>query len=122
MFAPASPVMPHVKSGKLRALGVTGAGSSALTPGLPAIAAAGLPGYESTQTYGIFAPDKTPAGIVNRLNQETVRVLHQAVVKEKLLSLGVEAVGSSPEQFAATIKSDITRIGRLINERSIKID
>jgi tripartite-type tricarboxylate transporter receptor subunit TctC len=122
MFAPASPVMPHVKSGKLRALGVTSAEPSALTPGLPTIAAAGLPGYESTQMYGMFAPAKTRAAVIERLNQEAVRVLNQAAVKEKLFNLGVEAVGSSAEQFGAAVRSDISKLGKLIKDAGIKAE
>ena len=69
---------PHIKSGRLRALAVTSAQPSALAPGLPTVAASGLPGYESVSMMGMFAPAKTPATIINRLNQEIVRVLNRA--------------------------------------------
>jgi tripartite-type tricarboxylate transporter receptor subunit TctC len=118
----ASMVMPHVKSGRLRALAVTSAQSSALAPGLPTVAASGLPGFEATGMTGIWAPAKTPRPIINRLNQEIVRVLNLPDVKEKFFNAGVEVVGNSPEQFAATIKSDTARWVKLIKEVGIKAD
>ena len=104
MIIDAGLVMPHVKSGRLRALAVTSAEPSALVPGLPTVAASGLPGYEAVGLTGIWAPAKTPAAIINRLNQEIVRVLSQPDVKEKFLNAGAEPVGNTPEQFSAYIK------------------
>ena len=115
-------VAPHVKSGKLRALAVTSAEPSALVPGLPTVAASGLPGYEAVGMTGILAPAKTPAAIINRLNQEIVRVLNMPEVKEQFFNAGVEVVGSSPEQFAATIKSEIAKLGKVIKDAGIKVD
>ena len=122
MFPPVGPVDAHIKSGRLRALAVTSAQPSALVPGLPTLAASGLPGYEVVALNGIFAPGKTPAAIVNRLNQEMVRVLTRADVKEKFLSTGQEIVGSSPEEFAAAIKSDMARMGKVIRDAGIRDD
>ena len=122
MFPNAASVAPHVKSGRLKALAVTGAHPSALYPDLPTVAAAGLPGFESVVMLGMFAPPKTPATLINRLNQETVRVLARTDVKEKLVNVGVEAVGSSPEQFAATIRSEMARLGKVINDAGIRAD
>ena len=119
-FNSASSVTPHVKSGRLRALAVTSAQPSALAPGLPTVAASGLPGYESLTLTGIYVPAKTPTAIMNRLNQEIVRVLNAADVREKLLRRGVEVVGNSPEQFAAAIKSDMTTVGKLIKDAGIR--
>ena len=115
-------VAPHVKSGKLRALAVTSAEPSALAPGLPTVAASGLPGYEAVGMTGMFAPAKTPAAIINRLNQEIVRVLNLPDVKERFLNAGVEVVASSPEQFAAKIKSDIATISKVIKDAGIKTE
>ena len=115
-------VMPHVKLGKLRALAVTSATPSALVPGLPTVAASGLPGYESVGITGMYATAKTPEAIINRLNREIVRVLNQPDVKERLLNAGEEIVASSPEQFMATIKSEIVKIGKLINDAGIKVN
>ena len=115
-------VAPHVKTGKLRALAVTSAEPSALTPGLPTVAASGLPGYEVVGLTGIWAPAKTPAAIINRLNQEIVRVLNRADVKERFLNAGSEVVGGSPQEFTAMIKSDIARMSKVIKDAGIKVD
>ena len=120
MFPSAGSATSHVKSGRLRGVAVTSARPSALAPGLPTVAAAGLPDYESGAFLGIWAPAKTPAALINRLNADIVRVLSQSVVKEKLLNAGIEVVGSSPEDFAAIIKSDITKMGRIIRDGGIR--
>jgi tripartite-type tricarboxylate transporter receptor subunit TctC len=111
---------PHAKSGKLRALAVTSAQPSTLAPGLPTVTASGVPGYEAIGMTGMFAPARTPAAIINRLNQEILRMLNQPEVKERFLNSGVEPVGSSPEQFAAAVKSDIDKLGKLIRDAGIK--
>ena len=121
-FNSAPSVAPHVKSGRLRALAVTSAQPSVLTPGLTTVAASGLRGYESVVMVGIFSPAKTPAAIITRLNQEIVRVLNREDVKEKLLSAGTEAVGNSPEQFLATIKSEMATVGKLIKDTGIRVE
>ena len=118
-FPNAATAMPQVKSGRLRALAVTSARPSPFAPGLPTVAAAGLPGYESAAPSGIYAPAKTPAAIINRLNQEIVRVLNRPNTKERLFNAGVEAVGSSPEEFAAFIKFDMARMTKLIKDAGI---
>jgi len=115
-------LMPHVKSGKLRALAVTSAQPSATAPGLPTVAATGLPGYEVVNMTGIFAPVKTPEAIINRLHQEIVRTLSRPEVKERFFNAGVDTVGSSPQQFAATIKSDTAKMSKVIKEAGIKVE
>ncbi len=120
VFATGGSLAPYLHSGRLRVLAVTTAQSSALTPDLPTVAASGLPGYESLSLLGIFAPAKTPTTIVNRLNQEIVRVLNRADVKERLSNIGVEVIGSSPEQFAATVKSEMLRWGKVIKDAGIR--
>ena len=120
-FGNATSVTPHVKSGRLRALAVTTAEPSMLYPALPTVAAS-LPGYESASLVGIFVPAKTPAALVNRLNREIVRILNQADVKEKFFNSGVEVVGSSPAEFAATIKSEIARMGKVIKDVGIRAE
>jgi tripartite-type tricarboxylate transporter receptor subunit TctC len=122
LFASAAAVTGHIKSGRLTALGVTSAKPSALFPGLPAIAGAGVPGYEAEAVFGILAPAGTPRTIVNRLNREIVGVLQQASLKEKFFGAGVEVVASTPESLAATMKSEVARIGKLIKEAGIKVD
>ena len=120
LISDASELMPHVKSGRLRALAVTSAEPSAMAPGLPTVAASGLPGYESSGMTEIMAPAKTPGPIINRLNQEIARHLNTAEIKERFFSAGAEVVASSPEQLAAIIKSDIAKWGKLIKDAGIK--
>jgi tripartite-type tricarboxylate transporter receptor subunit TctC len=120
MINSAPAMMPHVKAGKLRALAVTSAEASLLVPGLPTVAATGLPGYESVSMTCILAPAKTPAAVINRLNQEIVRALNQPDIKSRFLSAGAETVGSSPEELAATIKADLARMDKIIKDAGIK--
>ncbi len=115
-------VMPHVKTGKLRALAITNAQPSALVPGLPTIAASGLPGFEAAGVTVLFAPGNTPAPILNRLSQEVVRALNQPDVKERFLNVGAEVVANSPEQFTALIKTDIAKWSKIIKDSGIRAD
>jgi tripartite-type tricarboxylate transporter receptor subunit TctC len=119
-FAPAGEVAPHIRTGRVRAIAVTSVQPSVLLPGLPAIAATGVPGYESILVYGMWAPAGTPAAIVARLNRETARVVNRPDLKEKFFSAGVETVGSSPEELATAMKSDMARIGKVIREAGIR--
>jgi len=122
MFPSAGSAAPHVRSGRLSALAVTTARPSALAPGLPTVAASGLPGYESSSPFGIFAPARTPTAIVNRLNQEIVNVLHRTELKERLFTAGVEVVASSPKELADMVKSEMTKWGLVIKEAHIRND
>jgi len=120
VFSPIGAALPHIKSGKMRALAVTSEQPSALLPALPTVAASGLAGFEAGGKNGMFAPPKTPAVIVNRLNQEAVRALNRPDVKAKLLNSGVDPVGSSPKEFAASIKSNMTLMAKVIKDAGIK--
>ncbi len=122
MFASASAVAAHAKSGKLRILGISSAQPSTVVPGVPTVAASGLPGFESVTVIGIFAPAKTPAAIVQRLNQEMVQILHKPEVKERFLNAGAEAVGSTPAEFTAMMKADMAKMGRVIKAAGIRTD
>jgi tripartite-type tricarboxylate transporter receptor subunit TctC len=116
-------ILPQVKAGRLRALAVTSLEPSALAPGLPTVASSGLAGYESIGLTGILAVgDKIPKAIITRLNQEVVRYLNRPEVKEQLLKNGVEMVGSSPEQFADAMKSDMTKMSKLIKDIGLKVE
>lgn len=119
MFAAAGSVRPHLKSDRLRGLAVTSAKPSELFPEYPTIAAT-VPGYESVGTYGLFAPARTPAAIVARLNSDAARVLGSAEVKEKLSSSGVEVAWSSPEEFSAMIKSEMTRLAEVLKDTGVR--
>ena len=122
LFALPGTVLPHVKTGRLKALGVSSTRPTALAPGVPAIAEAGVPGYEVISMLGMFAPAKTPAPIVNRLNQEIVRALNGADVKEKFFNSGIEAVGSTPAQFAALVKIEIDKWVKVIKDAGIRAE
>lgn len=122
MFPAAGSAMPHLKSGRLRALAVTSKQQSALMPGLPTMEAAGLPGFDVSVAYGILAPAGTPAAIVSRLNQAIVQALKPAETREKLLNAGLEAVGSSPEQLAASMKTEMVTLGKVIRDAGIRVD
>lgn len=115
-FGSAPGIMPHVNSGRLKGLAVTSAQPSALAPGLPPIAAAGLPGYDFISPFGIFAPAETPRPIVSKLNEEIVRVLNSADMKEKLFKRGLEVIGSTPEQLMTMVKADMEKLGKFITE------
>ncbi len=122
MFTVSNGGLPHIRSGRLRALAVSSAKPSALLPGVPTVAASGVPGYESATIQGMFAPARTPAALIARIHREVVAVLNRADVKEKLFNLATEVVASSPDQFTAVIKSDITRLGKLIKDAGIRSD
>jgi len=117
-----SQLLPHVKSGKLRALGVTSAQPSPLFPGMPTIASSGVPGYEAISMLGVFVPIKTPPAIIARLNQDIVRLMKQPDVKEKFLNAGIDAVGSSPEEHAAKYKSEVARWAAVIKSAKIRVN
>ena len=119
MFGSASLGMAQVKSGKLRVLAVTTAKPSALAPGLPTVAASGLPGYEAGSMVGLFGPAKMPKALTNRLSREVVEVLKQPEIKEKFLALAIEAVGTTPEEFAALLKEDMAKWGKVIKDAGI---
>jgi tripartite-type tricarboxylate transporter receptor subunit TctC len=119
MFPGAPAAMPLVKQGRLKALAVCSLEPSAFTPGVPTVAATGLPNFESISPFGIMAPRGTPAAIVNRLNQEIARSLNDPDVKAKLFNAGSEVVVNSPDAFAAKIRNDIERVSKLAKTMSV---
>jgi tripartite-type tricarboxylate transporter receptor subunit TctC len=121
-FASAGAAAAPLKANRVRALAVTTAEPSRLFPGIPTIAASGLPGFESVLVNGLFAPAGTPAAIINSLNQETVQFLRKAEIKERFISTGMETVGNSPAEFEAVVKSDIAKWGKLIKTAKIRIE
>ncbi len=120
MFVNPSPGMPYIKSGRLRALAITSAQPSALFPRMPTVAASGLPGFEHSSKVGIYAPARTPAAVINRLNEELVQVLNRADMKEKFADLGIETVGSSPGELAVAMKSEMARMSKVIKDAGIR--
>jgi tripartite-type tricarboxylate transporter receptor subunit TctC len=122
MFSPIPVVLPLVREGKLRALAVTSFKRSSAAPELPTIAESGYPGFEVTVWYGLLAPARTPPAIIHKLHLETVKALAQADVRARLVDLGHETIGNSPEEFAAVIKSEIPKWAKVIQESGIKPD
>jgi len=122
VFATAETAVPQVKAGKIRALGVTTAKRSALLPDLPTIAEGGLPGYEANNWYGLLAPAKTPAAIVERLNREVVKVLNMPNVKEQLFRSGLDASPSTPKEFGAYIKSEMAKWSKVVKASGAKAE
>jgi tripartite-type tricarboxylate transporter receptor subunit TctC len=120
MFANAAIATPHIKSGRLRGVAVASLQPSPLFPDLPTVAASGLPGFESTILQGVVTAGRTPAARIGRLNQEIVRVLNRADVKERHFNTGVETVGSTPEIFAARMRADIVKWSRVIKDAGIQ--
>ena len=119
MFATLPAAMPHVKSGKLRPVAVTTAHRSLALPELPTIAESGVPGYEAATWYGLLAPAGTPKAIVGRLHAEIVKIL-ATDTRQQLVAQGFEPVGNTPAEFAAYIKSEITKWGKVIRDAGIK--
>jgi len=122
MFSTMPPALPHVKDGKLRALAVTSAKRSPATPELPTVDEIALPGFEANTWHGVVAPAGTPAAIVARLNREIVAILHLPEVVERLSAQGAEAVGSTPEEFAAYIRSETVKWAKVVRESGAKAE
>ncbi len=122
IFEPMPSVLPHVRAGKLKALGVTTAKRSQAAPEIPPIAEAGLPGFDVTIWYGVLAPARTPQPIVTRLHGELVRITRSPEMKERFTSQGAEPVASTPQEFAATIGKDMKRWSQVITEAKISVN
>jgi len=121
MFSNVNLTVPHLAAKRLKALAVTSLEPSAMAPGLPSVAAT-IAGYESIARWALFTPAATPAATISRLNQEAVKVLTRSDVKEKLLHSGVDAVGSSPETFAAGMHLEMTRPEKVIRQAGLRVE
>jgi tripartite-type tricarboxylate transporter receptor subunit TctC len=123
MFSSAVAMMPHVKAGKLRVIGTTAARRSTSQPEIPTVAeATGLKDYEAGSWYGLSAPAGTPRAIIELLNRETVAAMKSPDIAERLAFEGVIPVGNSPEEFAAYIRKEHARIGKVIRASDAKFD
>jgi tripartite-type tricarboxylate transporter receptor subunit TctC len=120
-FSTMPPIIPHIRSGRVKAIAVTTAKRAAVLPDVPAIAET-VPGYAMSTWYGAVAPVKTPREIVMRLNQEMVRALAAPEVKERLASLGADIVATSPEETAAIFKTDLAKYTKVAQAAKIKAD
>ncbi|MGZ8228317.1 MAG: Bug family tripartite tricarboxylate transporter substrate binding protein [Burkholderiales bacterium] len=114
--------LPHFKSGKLVPLGVTSARRDPTLPDVPSIAEAGLAGYELLEFQGIVAPAATPRAVITRLNQEIVKALQSPDLKERFTTSGAYAVGSSPEELASHVKTQIATWAKVIKAAGIKLE
>ena len=119
-FTAVPAALPLVKSGRLRALGVTSAKRTPMMPEVAPIADAGLKGYDTATWHGILAPSGTPRETVQKLNGEIVKGLEQADVREKMLAQGLEPIGGTPEQFGAYIKAEIAKWAKVIKASGAK--
>jgi len=115
------PYVPQVKAGKIRALAVSPTRRSPAVPDVPTVAEAGVPGYDSGAWFGLVAPAHTPKDIVNKLSRETARILKLPDVNARLLELGAEPVGGTPEQFAAHIKAEISKWAKVIKDANVEL-
>lgn len=114
--------MPHVKVGKLKALAVTTPNASPIAPEVPPLSAAGLPGYDATLWYGLFARSGTPPAIVNRLSGEVVNILRLGDVGETLRKQGAEPAGNTPEEFTAMVRSEIAKWAKVVKAAGITVN
>lgn len=122
MFAPSTVALPPVRAGKLRALAVTSLKRSAALPDVPTVAESGFPGFEATIWGGLVAPAGTQPSVIGRLHMETVNALRLADVQVRLAEAGLEAIGSTPAEFAAVIKAETPKWAKLISESNIRAD
>ena len=116
-----SSVMPQVRAGKLRALGVSSARRAAAAPEIPTISESGLPGYESGQWYGLFAPAGTPQEIIAWLHRESTAIVRATNIRERLAADGLDVVANSPDEFAAMIRADIEKWTKVVKATDIRL-
>jgi tripartite-type tricarboxylate transporter receptor subunit TctC len=122
MFDAIPAVLPHVKGGRLRGLGIGSAQRSPFLPEVPTIAESGFPGFEAVGWIGIAAPSKTPVAILDKLNAEIVRIINTPEMKQRLATLAFTPVGDARQQFSAFIKSEIAKWGKAVKESGAKAD
>ncbi len=121
-FATLPSVLPHIQAGKLRALAVTGKQRLAELPDVPTVADSGLPGFEVTAWFGLFAPAGTPASIIQQLNAEVVKILHTPEMQKSLPQHGILPAGSSPQELAIHLRDEIQKWSVVVKEAGIKLE
>jgi tripartite-type tricarboxylate transporter receptor subunit TctC len=122
MFSSMVAIIPHIKTGRLRALAVTGRKRSPLLPEVPTLEESGLRGYEAGSWYGILAPAGTPPQIVAKLNAGIVQALQQPAIRERLAAEGAEAIGGTPGEFAAHINAELARVGKILRDGGVRLE
>ena len=122
MFDNTPNVLPHVKAGKLKALGVSSKTRSQFAPDVPSVDEAGVPGYDVTVWFGVLTVAGTPPDIVKRLNTEMVKIIQSPEFRKRMEDVGAEPVGDTTEQMAARIRSDTARYAQLVKEAKVSIE
>lgn len=122
MISSIGTLLPHVRANKVRVLAVTSAARSSLTPDVPTVDEAGVPGYSATTWYGVVAPGGTPRAIIERLNSDFRKILAEPEIKSLLLAQSIDAAPSSPEEFGAFIRADIAKWQKVVKTSGAKID
>src|SRR5262249_22006728 len=120
MMANLTTAQPHVRSGRLRGLGVGTKSRSPLFPEMPTIAESGVPGYEANNWNGIVAPAATPRAVIERLHREVVTVLGEKTVRERMAAAGLEPIGDTPDEFARYLRSEAEKWGKLVKTAGIR--
>jgi tripartite-type tricarboxylate transporter receptor subunit TctC len=121
-FDTITPVLPHIKSGKLRALAVTTAKRASALPDVPTLAELGLKDFDAGTWFGVLAPVRTPKEVLAKLNTEMVKLIHSAEFQQRMADIGAEPIGNTPEQMARQIKNDTERYARLVRDAKVSID
>ena len=121
-FGTIPPALPHVKSGRLRAVAVTSEKRFSLLPEIPTIAEGGLPGFDMSTWWGLVAPGGVPKEVVARLHGETAKLLRDKDVKDRLANVGADPVGNSPDEFGAFIRAERTKYAKVVKDAQIKLD
>jgi tripartite-type tricarboxylate transporter receptor subunit TctC len=121
-FATIPSVLPHIRSGRLRAIAVTSAKRSPAAPEVPTIAESGVPGFDHTPWNGFLAPSKTPKAVIARLNAEAVKVVRSPGVRNTLAREGAEAVGDTPAEFTAILKTETAKWAKVIKASGMTAD
>ena len=119
IFNTSGSLMPHVQARRTRALAVSSVKRFSAAPELPTVAEFGVPGFDWSSWYGLLAPAKTPPAIVQKMNADAVKVMREPDVRQKLENLGLEVVGSTPQEFAAFLKAEMTKWGPVIKAANI---
>ena len=122
LFSPPDTAIPHIKAGKLKAIAISGATRLSALPQVPTFTEAGLPGFNVKNWFGVLAPAGTPKPIIDRLSSEIAKILAVPEIREKLVRLGMEPFISTPEQFAALIRSDFAQYAKVIKQANIKLE
>ena len=122
MFGSAVAIQPHLNTGRIRVLAVTGLKRVGSLPNVPTVAESGVPGFEEGNWQAVLVPAKTPPEIVSKLNQELVRVVKNTDVRDQILKVGAEVIGDTPEQANARIREDLKKYAAVVKRLNIKVE